>query len=107
MNILTSLGITTAYAQNAVSPIATFVGKVNRYITNPLIILMFAAALVYFLYGVFEFLMKADDAEARDIGKTHMLWGIVGMFIMLAVFTILHIIENTLGVPHNANIPTN
>ncbi len=108
MNILNYLGINTAYAQttpSGVGPIATFVGKVNRYITNPLIILMFALALVYFLYGVFEFLMNADDAEARETGKSHIMWGVIGMFIMLGVFAILHLIERTLGVPTNTNIP--
>ncbi len=107
MNILNYLGANIAHAQaNAVAPITTFVGKVNRYITNPLILLMFAAALVYFLYGVFEFLMHAEDAEARETGKSHMLWGIVGMFIMLGVFAILHLIERTLGIQANPNIPS-
>jgi len=104
MNILDYIGIPTAHA--AASPIAVFVGKINRYITNPLIILMFAAALLYFLYGVFNFLSHADDAEARETGKEHILWGVVGMFIMLGVFTILHIIERTLGISPNPNIPS-
>ena len=106
MNILDYFAAQTAYAQTQLSPTAVFVGKVNRYITNPLIVLMFAAALVYFLVGVVEFLMNADQAVARETGKSHMMWGIVGMFIMLGVFTIIHLIESTLGVPHNANIPS-
>ncbi|MEI8130224.1 MAG: hypothetical protein WCG55_01840 [bacterium] len=105
MNILNYFQPAIAYA--ATSPVAAFVGRVNRYITNPLIILMFAAALVYFLYGVFEFLSKADQAEARETGKDHILWGIIGMVIMLGVFTILHIIEKTLGITANPNIPAN
>lgn len=106
MNLLDLLGIQKAYAAG-ISPVATFVGKVNRYITNPLIVLMFSVALVYFLYGVFEFLMNADKADEREIGKSHMIWGIVGMFIMFAVFTILHLIEQTVGVSTpNPNIPT-
>lgn len=105
MSLSSFFEVKTAYAA-AISPIATFVGKVNRYIVNPLIILMFAAALVYFLYGVFEFLMNADQADEREIGKSHMLWGIVGMFIMFAVFAILNIVQRTLGVtPMNPNIP--
>lgn len=105
MNITDYLGINTAYA-SALSPIATFVGKVNRYIVNPLIILMFAAALVYFLYGVFEFILNLDKPDEREVGKSHMIWGIVGMFLMFAVFAILNIIQRTLGVsPMNVNIP--
>jgi uncharacterized membrane protein YcgQ (UPF0703/DUF1980 family) len=90
----------------AVSPIANFVGKVNRYITNPLIVLMFAAALVYFLYGVVQFITNADKPDEREIGQSHMLWGVIGMFIMFAVFAIIRILENTLGVKHNPNVPS-
>ncbi len=72
------------------------VGKVNQYIINPLIILLFALALVYFLYGVVEFLSTNADKD-RTTGKNHMLWGIFGMFIMISVFAILRIIANTIG----------
>ncbi len=102
MNILDYIGIPKAFAET--TPVATFVGKINRYITNPLITLLFAAALVLFLYGVFNFISGADETEKRDVGKRHMLWGIVGMFIMIATSAILRIIENTLGIPHNANL---
>lgn len=85
-------------------PVQAFVGRVNYYITNPLIILMFAAALVFFLYGVFEFVMNADKADERELGKTHIMWGVVGMFVMFSVFALLRLIENTLGIPHNGNV---
>lgn len=105
MNLANLLGIKTAYA-DTFTPLKTFVGKVDRVIINPLIILMFAAALVYFLYGVIEFLTKLDNPNEREVGKNHMIWGVVGMFLMFAVFTILNIIQHTLGVsPLNPNIP--
>lgn len=104
MNLLDFFSVNTAYAR-VPQPVANFVGKVNRYITNPIIIFMFAAALVYFLYGVVEFLMNAETAEGRETGKSHMLWGLVGMFIMFGVFTILKIIQTTIGAPVNPNIP--
>jgi uncharacterized membrane protein YidH (DUF202 family) len=81
----------------AYADVNTLVQKVNKVILNPLIVLMFAIALMYFLYGVFEFLTNTEDVEKRADGKTHMLWGVVGMFIMMAVFTIMSIITNTLG----------
>ena len=100
MKILDYIGIPTASAQTTAStakPISTFVGKVDMLIVNPLIILMFALALLYFLYGMFQFLLNADKSEDRETGKNHIFWGLVGMFLMFAVFTILHIIQNTLG----------
>ena len=105
MNILDYIGIPSAHAAATVAkPITVFVGKIDDLIVNPLIILMFAAGLVYFLYGVFQFIVHADDSEERAVGKSHMLWGVFGMFIMFAVFALLHIIQNTIGV---TSVPLN
>lgn len=73
--------------------------KVNRVIINPLITFAFAAGLAMFLYGMVRFLANRDmSSEEANNGKRHMIWGIVGMFIMLAVFGIIQFIINTIGV---------
>ncbi len=101
--ITTFLGISIAEAQTRVSPVATFVGKINRLILNPLITLMFAVALMYFIYGVMQFL--ANGAEKRTEAKNSMLYGILGMSIMFGVYGIIKIIEATLGVSNvNPNL---
>lgn len=74
---------------------------INRFldqIVNPIIILLFALALVYFLYGLVVFIANADSDEARDTGKSHMLWGIIGLFIMVSVYGILKIVIGTVGI---------
>ena len=76
----------------------SFIANVDSYIINPLIILLFALAMVYFLYGVFEFITNAENEEKKTIGKSHMLWGIIGITIMMGVWFILGIILNTLGI---------
>ncbi len=76
-------------------------GKVDRYLVNPLIIFMFAAALGYFLFGVVMFFVNPDNAGEKGDGKQHMLWGVVGMFLMISVFGILKLIEHTLGLGAN------
>lgn len=91
-----------AYAQtSSSSAIKIFVGKVDLLIINPLIVLMFGAALAYFLFGVVEFLINQANSGEKGTGKEHMLWGVIGMFIMISVFGILHLIEHTLGVGPN------
>jgi uncharacterized membrane protein YidH (DUF202 family) len=67
-------------------------------IVNPLIQVLFAVALVSFIYGIFEFVRGADQPEVRTKGQQHMLWGIIGLFIMISVFTIIRILLNTIGV---------
>ncbi|MEK7128813.1 MAG: hypothetical protein AAB471_01140 [Patescibacteria group bacterium] len=72
-----------------------FLGRVSQYILNPLIGLVFAAAMVYFLWGVFDFIRNNENDTDREEGKKHMLWGIIGMFIMVAVYGIIGIITGT------------
>lgn len=76
-----------------------FVRKVDALIVNPLIGLLFALALIIFLYGVFEFLWNQTSEEKKTAGKSHMLWGIVGLTIMFGVWTILNMVLNTLEIP--------
>src|SRR3989344_4785228 len=69
-----------------------FLTNVNRLIINPLITLLFALAVIFFLYGVFQFIANQDNEEKKTAGKSHMIWGIVGLTIMLGVFAIMNMI---------------
>lgn len=80
------------------SALGTLMAKINRAVINPLIILAFAIAVFMFVVGIVQYMANKDNAEAAEKGKRHMLWGIIGMFIMVSVFAIIRVIINTLGV---------
>lgn len=75
----------------------TLIKKINAQILNPIIGLLIAIAVVFFLYGVLEFIMGADNAEKKETGKRHMIWGIIGLFIMVAVFGIMNLLASFWG----------
>ncbi|MEI7709115.1 MAG: hypothetical protein WCI76_00165 [bacterium] len=85
----------------AYASIDTFLGKVETQIVNPIIVLLFALALMYFLYGVFEFIMNSANDEKKTTGKEHMLWGVIGLTIMLGVWFILGVVLDTFNIPRN------
>ena len=64
-------------------------------IINPTIALIFTAGFFLFLWGLVVFLFKLGEGGAPSEGKQHMLWGLIGMLIMVSVYGILNIIENT------------
>ena len=70
--------------------------RIEEVILNPLIIFLFAIAVAYFLYGVMKFVQNQNNDEMMSEGKRHMFWGVVGMFIMMAVGGILNVVESTL-----------
>lgn len=79
------------------SSIVTLMHSINRVIINPLITFIFALAIVYFLYGLAQYLMSPENEEIRKTSKKKMIWGIFGMFIMISVFGILRIVLTTIG----------
>ncbi len=84
-----------------------FLTKVNTQIVNPLIELLFAVAVVYFLYGVFKLIMNPDSEEVKTEAKSHMIWGVVGLVIMMGVWGILNIILATLHINKSEIDPEN
>ena len=85
-------------AEPAPAAFTDFLNRVSYYILNPLIGLLFAVALAYFIWGVFNFIRNQDSDAERETGKQHMVWGIIGMFIMVAVYGIIGIITHTFGL---------
>jgi formate hydrogenlyase subunit 3/multisubunit Na+/H+ antiporter MnhD subunit len=78
----------------------TLLNNLTSVIVNPLLALLFAIGLLVFVYGLVEFLYKANQSgkvDEKNEGKDHMLWGIIGMFIMAAAYTILGILARALG----------
>jgi len=81
-------------------PIQQLAGDIGRVIINPLLALIFGAGLLVFTWGLVQYLYALNvKGEQDQDGKKHMLWGIVGMFIMAAAFTIIRIIANTINAP--------
>ena len=75
--------------------IERFLNNVNEFVINPIILLLFAVALLVFFWGIFQFIANASSEEGRKTGQQHIMWGIIGMFIMISVYGIIRIILGT------------
>ncbi|MFQ5540873.1 MAG: hypothetical protein ACE5F4_01350 [Candidatus Paceibacteria bacterium] len=78
--------------------LSLFIGNFVRLIINPLIGLLFALALAYFVWGGAQFILNAGSEEGRKKGKQALLWGLIGLFVMASVFGILRVVTATFGV---------
>lgn len=74
------------------------VGKINNAILFPLIALMMAIAFIVFLYGAFEYVKNANNETARETGRNHLMYGVIGMLVMLSALAILNIAAGTFGL---------
>jgi len=83
----------------------------NSAVTNivyPIIGFVFALALIYFLWGVVKFIWNWGNAADREAGQKHMLWGVIGMAIMLSAFGIMNFIFTSVVVNtgYSGKVPT-
>ena len=95
----------------AFSPVAAFAataatGPNLDYLTNTLkkvrdliglaLPIVVALSLLAFFWGVFQFIWGGEGK--RDEGKQHMIWGIVGLFVMVSVWGLVGFLGNVTGV---------
>lgn len=85
-------------ATDHTAPVVSLVEKIKDAIFFPLISLLLAAAVLVFLWGVFQFVKDAESEEARRVGKRTMLFGIIGIVVMTSALAILEIAATTFGV---------
>ena len=61
--------------------------------------LTLGVAVLFFLYGVMQFIIHAADVKERDEGKRLMLWGIIALAVAFSIFGLVEILGGTLGLP--------
>lgn len=84
---------------NNITDVGTFIiGIIN----NVLVPVLMATAFIIFIYGIFAaFILNAGDEEKRKKGKTIMLYGLIGFFVMVSVWGLVHILTGSVSLNNN------
>lgn len=77
--------------------INSIVPRIVGNIVLPLVQFAFALAMLVFVWGLIGFFMNAEDSERRKEGQRHILWGVVGIAIMVSVYGIVRFVASTVG----------
>ena len=67
-----------------------------RSIMNTVVPFLVGLAVFIILYGVFTYISSAGDEEKRTEARQFVVWGVVGVFIMVSVWGLVNILVNTL-----------
>lgn len=81
----------------AVAATESVLQKIITYLLNPLYQIIVVVAFLYFLYGVAFLLMQMNNPEKRDQARRNLLYGIIGLFIILSVGAIIKFINGIVG----------
>ena len=71
----------------------------TKIINDSVIPLIFALAVVSFVWGAVNFLIiNADDEKKREQGRQFMIWGIIALAAMLSIWGLVTILGNTFNI---------
>ena len=79
---------------------AQFVGNLPTFVTeiknlvNVIIPIFFGIAIIFFFWGLVQYLRAGGDPKAQEQGKTHMLWGIIALFVMVSIYGLINWLSN-------------
>lgn len=94
-----------AFAQIQATSVQSLSVGVIQFINSILVPLIFALAFFVFIWGVFlYFISGGHDEEKQAKGKSLMLYGLIGFFVMVSVWGLVNILVGTFNL--NKNVPS-
>jgi hypothetical protein len=63
-----------------------------------LTVVVITVALLFFFWGLALFILSAGDEEKRAQGKKVMLWGVIALTVIVAIWGLVTFIADTFGV---------
>jgi hypothetical protein len=100
--LLSSTSLQMASAQRGI-PGQNLLDTIVQIFINPIVALIFSLGMLMFMWGLVEFMWKADSATAKETGGKHIAYGLFGMLIMVAVWGVIAMVTNTLGLSRSSN----
>ncbi len=89
----------TAFEKASKSPaVSSLVNGVMNWIILPILEGFFLFTVLIFIWGVVGLIRHGDDPAGRATGQQHILWGVIGIVIMISAYGIIRVIANTIGV---------
>jgi Type IV secretion system pilin len=70
---------------------------------NSIVPVLIALGVLFFVWGVVQYVI-ADDEEAKSAGRNRMIYGIIGLAVIIGVWGLVNFLRNTFGLNNNTNI---
>lgn len=99
MNLLSNISTKIVNAASADAVVNQIVPKIVDNIVLPIVNLLFAIATVYLIYGIFRYFIYSTDPTKRTEGQQHILYGVIGIAIMVSVYGIIRFVASSVGQP--------
>lgn len=61
--------------------------------------------IIYFVWGVITYVIS-DDEEAKKAGRDRIIFGIIGLVAIVAMWGLVNVLVSTFGLGDNETVPT-
>lgn len=75
-----------------------------KFALNLLVPVVITLALIYFIWGIIRYVI-AQSEENKGDAKTHIIYGIIAMFVIVSIWGITNFIAVYLGISPFTNYP--
>jgi len=89
-------------AQPGISGLYALLAQVTDFI-NRLIPFVIGLTVLFFLWGIFKLVFSAKDSDARAEARGYIIWGIIGLAVMVSVWGLVNLLTSTFSL--NQNVP--
>ena len=74
----------------------TIIGRFSDQVINPILFALVAAGVVYFFWNIVRMIYKYDDTTALEEGKRNLIWGTIGVAVMVSAIGLINFIKSFL-----------
>ncbi len=79
------------------SNVKTLVESLTNVLNTWVLGILTLFALVNFIYTVVEYIAASEDSTRKEKAKK-VMWGLIGLFVILSVWSLVAVLANTFGV---------
>lgn len=100
--------ITSQVMTSGVTDVNSLGAQLKSYF-NLAIELMIAAAVAWVIWSAFQFVMSAGNDEARSAARSGIVYGVIGIAVMMSVWGLVGLVTRSTGLLNTApstSVPT-
>lgn len=95
--IITSIALATPFTALATGELQNIVA-VLKSLANAIVPLFMVVAVAVFLWGIVRYITAAGDEEKQKAARGWIIYGLIGMFVMVAFWGIITVVASSFGI---------
>jgi hypothetical protein len=89
-----ALGFAQSPNLTGLDAIVAFIAKT----VGALIPIIFGLAIIYFFWGLIQYIRSAGDPKKAAEGKSIMIYGVIAIAVMISIYGLVFWLQNLLGI---------